>query len=106
MAEVCLKTRGGSYCSASPITDCGCSRDPRFSDPFPPLAEKLDQSDLVRDLESVLKTAGSGAPVEKFRIIAQIARLVLLEKVSVDECFVITALDCAPKEPAGTRTGA
>ena len=102
MTEVCIKTRTGSYCSASPITDCGCSRDPKFSDPFPPLADKLDQATLVTDLQAGLKTAGSRVPIEKYRIIAQIARLVLLEKVLVGECFVITALDCATTEPAGT----
>ena len=104
MAEICLKTRTNTYCSASPITDCSCSRDPKFSDPYQPLADKLDQTELVDDLRSVLKTAGSRVPIGKLRIIAQIARLVLLKKVSVDECFVITALDCHPSGSRGTKT--
>jgi len=102
VAEICLKTRTNNYCSASPIRDCGCRGDPAFADPYPPLAERLDQAELLRDIGAVLHTAGSGVPIGKFRVIAQIARLVLLEQVSVDECFVITALDCDPS--SGTKT--
>ncbi len=105
MAEICLKTRTHTYCSASPIRDCGCHSDPAFTDPFPRLATTLDQTGLLQDIGAVLHTAGSGVPIGKLRIIAQIARLVLLEKVSVDECFVITALDCHPSGPGGTETG-
>ena len=106
MAEICLKTRTNSYCSASPIRDCGCQSDPAFVDPFPPVALRLDNTEFVRDIQDVLHAAGSGVPPEKLRIIAQIARLVLLEKVSVDECFVITALDCNHSPTGATGTAA
>lgn len=106
MAEICLKTRSNTYCSASPIRDCGCRSDPAFVDPYPPLAIRVDHAELLRDMGDVLHTAGSGVPLGKLRIIAQIARLVLLENVSVDECFVITGLDCEHSPTGETETAA
>jgi hypothetical protein len=91
VSEVCLKTRSNNYCSASPIVDCSCTRD-GFSDPFPAVPDKLDSKSLLLDLEEVLRLAGE-TPAGKFKIIAQIMRLVLLPKVSVDKSFVITGLE-------------
>lgn len=96
--EICIKTSSGMYCKKSPIRDCSCDRKDGFEDPFPELPQDLGTpAALLADLERVMKIATPGTDVaelaERFRVLATIARLVMLPKVRITEPFLIMSMD-------------
>jgi hypothetical protein len=96
--EICIKTSSGMYCKSSPIRDCSCDRDPDFSDPFPELPVELGSpTSVLSDLETVIKRAAHGTDpdelAERFRVLATIARLVMLPDVRIKEPFLIMSMD-------------
>jgi hypothetical protein len=101
--EVCIKIKGSTHCTGSPIEDCSCERDGDFEDPFPEVPVRLeDAKSLVRDLETVLATweklRENEGIADKFYAIAAITRLILLPQVSLAGPFVITSMDPASEE--------
>ncbi len=91
LKEICIKTREGTFCKASPITDCSCRRRAAFRDPFPEVPVRLDEAAYLADFQQLARI--SGGTGDKLVVLAKIARLILLNEVSVDGCFVITQMD-------------
>lgn len=89
--QICIKTREGTFCKASPVTDCSCRRNPNFRDPFPEVPCHLDLAAYVADFQGLVRAGGASG--DKLVVLAKVARLILLNEVSVDGCFVITQME-------------
>lgn len=94
--QICIKTAGGgTWCSASPITDCGCEREGSFKDPYAPVDPKArldDPGDFLREVERALKTSGVSLTGKGAAVLTAM-KLMLLPGVSPDAAFVILGLE-------------
>jgi hypothetical protein len=106
--EICIKTRTGTYCSSSPIKDCGCGRPPEYEDPFqhipddptavrPDIArlQEEDSAELRNSLRDLVNAIITTAPPQnlgrKSRDIVRTLKLLMLKDVETGQ-FVITGL--------------
>jgi hypothetical protein len=95
--QICLKTAGGgTWCKASPITDCACkAAEPPFRDPFLPVDPKsrLDEpADFLREVERALRTKGISLQGKGSAVLTTI-QLMLLPEVSPRDAFVILGME-------------
>ena len=93
--QICIKTVSGTWCSTSPIADCGCKPDTGFRDPYPTLDPALDldnPANLLRELDRSFSTKGAALAGKSAAILTTV-RLMLLAQVPANEPFVVIGLE-------------